>query len=199
MKFPLLFVCFTFLLFINLPAQSVWTDYHIDDVTDFNTLSVVDNSTVWLSTNHGKLYRTSNCGENWFGFSGGLDPFLGGAFVSGINGSTSMFFDHGYYTYPGGTIYTSKIYKSISNGNNNNISDLYVFSSGSTYMQFLKMTDSLNGYFIGPYNGRFQWFKTVNGGYNWSMSNSYLPNSGRNFSKSCLAEIGNNLWFTSTD
>ncbi len=196
MKFSLFFIYFLFSFFFNLSAQPVWTDYHIDNVTDFKTLSAINNSSIWMSSSSAYIYRTSNNGENWYSFFGGFSD--DGAIVSGINGTTSIYIV--YSVYAGGhgvVIYNSKINKATCNGNSTTITNLYSYG-GSYFIKFIKMTSSLNGYFLVQSLSNLIRYNTVDGGYSWTQDVTYLPNSGRQFNKYCLSEYENDLWFTNT-
>lgn len=69
MKILIILIGLTFLFFVDLPAQPVWTQQYSGEFT-LNSISSVNNNDAWavgnFYINYGKIFRTTNSGNDWF-------------------------------------------------------------------------------------------------------------------------------------
>ncbi len=135
---------------------------------DINSISVVDQNTIWVCGTGAGVRRSTNGGFNWVNVSSGLAGDLYG--ISALDVNTCWI----------GTV-TGSIYRTTNGGTN----WVLQHSLAGSFSNGIKMFDANNGAFIGDPPGvgqAYQFRFTTNGGTNWVLgANAPLAATGTEF------------------
>jgi photosystem II stability/assembly factor-like uncharacterized protein len=144
-----------------------WYSINSLDSTNYYSVYFINNSTGWFSSvklylesDSAYIYRTTNGGENWYvQHSRKMDigPNLSLQFTDSLNG---------WCTWQIPTISGSNILKTTNEGNI--WEDKYGGFISENYNLFF--INNFKGWACGPFN---KIYRTVNGGLNWILSNSF--------------------------
>ncbi|MCX7877937.1 MAG: hypothetical protein N2510_04755 [Ignavibacteria bacterium] len=171
------------LVVINLKTQPAFWDELVTGVTvQLNSVSNINAVNAYACGNSGTVIKTTNNGYNWINVSGGGIPAAVNLVnIYAINPSEVL-----VAGYQG----TSTFVYRTSNGGANWIQ---VFTQSNGFINAVWLFNTTSGFMTGDaVGGRWQLWRTTNGGINWDSSGLYLPRSG--------SELGwnNSLWATAS-
>ncbi len=167
-----------------------WSEQTTGITTQLNSISAVDDNNVWASGAAGKVLRTTNGGTTWTTVT---NPSAADNYnIFAVDANTAL-----TTTSPGtGTF----VYRTTNGGT----SWTQVFNQvgGLFFVDAIWMTSATNGIMYGDpgaaTGGRWQLWKTVNGGVNWDSTGLYVPQNGgeAGWVNGLSVVSGTSMWFS---
>ncbi len=162
----LLFLFFSFIIFISLQTQAQWQDQTSPTTNALYTVSVVNSGVAWIGGDAGTVLRTTDGGVTWTSVGGGAigtNPVYN---IWGRVASTAI-----CAVYDGSTAY---MYKTSNGGS----TWTQVFSQPGGFIRAIWMySNSEEGIAYGdPVDGFWELYKTTDAGATWTA----LPNLAQN-------------------
>ncbi|CAN5454531.1 hypothetical protein BH10BAC5_BH10BAC5_09860 [soil metagenome] len=191
MKISIIFICLSFLFFVDLSSQPVWTQQYSGSTT-FNSISSVDNSNAWaignISILTGKIFRTTNSGNEWFEPHPASMQLTNG--FCAINQDIALYYLRASHWSTGEITF---IYKTIDGGISWNTASIV---SGRVYGMQVSDIDNIFLCSV-SINGTWRILKSNNIGETWSGDGIMQPPGGvNNYGyDNCFCIKDSNMWF----